>query len=158
MTTALAPVSETRSKPEDTAFREHGHRTAAGGVHAALQPSTSPLRGARALHVPSDPQMGLAARSPARPLPMAVLIAARPSMAVQWHVATDSPASPAASSGSRGSLLLVARPALQVPREVAWLAEAMRSDGKAFQSGIGAKPIQAQQQPAPHLVAAGRLA
>ena len=37
------------------------------------------------------------------------------------------------------------------------VAEAVRPDGEALQPGVGAKPVQAQQQPAPDLVAIGRL-
>ena len=37
------------------------------------------------------------------------------------------------------------------------VAEAVPADGEALQPGIGAQAIQAQQQPAPHLVAVGRL-
>ncbi len=38
------------------------------------------------------------------------------------------------------------------------VAEAVPATGKPLQPGIGAQAIQAQQQPAPHFVAVGRLA
>ena len=38
------------------------------------------------------------------------------------------------------------------------VAEAVPADGEALQPGVGAEAVEAEQQPAPHLVAVGRLA